>query len=146
MHSANGRRRYNVTSSAIGWAHTQNSHCVLALGKEWKYMKHCTCNRPISINPRMHLFHIPQSSIQNRNVHISVLHGALWDMEQVHSGICELHISNLNGALWNIELVHSGICELGQWHLGKTERAACYVLILPKIRLNTDPLLCWSHF
>ena len=38
----------------------------------------------------MHLFHIPQCSIQNRNVHISVLNGALWDMEQVHSGICEL--------------------------------------------------------
>ena len=41
-------------------------------------------------NPRMQLFHIPQCSIQNRNVHISVLNGALWDMEQVHSGICEL--------------------------------------------------------
>ena len=41
-------------------------------------------------NPRMHLFHIPQGSIQNRNVHISVLNGELWDMAQVHSGICEL--------------------------------------------------------
>ena len=41
-------------------------------------------------NPRMHLFHTPQCSIQNRNVHISVLSGALWDMEQVHSGICEI--------------------------------------------------------
>ena len=30
----------------------------------------------------------------NENVHISVLNGALWDMEQVHSGICEL------GQLW----------------------------------------------
>ena len=38
----------------------------------------------------MHLFHIPQCPIQNRNVHISVLNGALWDMKQVHSGICEL--------------------------------------------------------
>ena len=38
----------------------------------------------------MHLFHIPQCSIQNRNVHVSVLNGALWDMEQVHSGIYEL--------------------------------------------------------
>ena len=37
----------------------------------------------------MHLFHILQCSIQN-NVHISVLKGALWDMEQVQSGICEL--------------------------------------------------------
>ena len=38
----------------------------------------------------MHLFHIPQCSIQNRNVHISVLNGASWDMEEVHSGVCEL--------------------------------------------------------
>ena len=37
----------------------------------------------------MHLFHIPQYTIQNRNVHISVLNGALWDMKQVHCGICE---------------------------------------------------------
>ena len=36
------------------------------------------------------LLHIPQCSIQNRNVHISVLNEALWDMEQVHSGICEI--------------------------------------------------------
>ena len=38
----------------------------------------------------MHLFHIPHCSIQNRNVHISVLNGALWDMEQMQSGNCEL--------------------------------------------------------
>ena len=38
----------------------------------------------------MHLSHISQFSIQNRSVHISVLNGALWDMEQVNSGICEL--------------------------------------------------------
>ena len=41
-------------------------------------------------NPKMHLFHIPQCTIQNRNVHISVLNGAFGDMEQVHCGICEL--------------------------------------------------------
>ena len=51
----------------------------------------------------MHLFHISQCSIQNRNVHISVLNGALWDMEQVHSGICEL------GQHWSITTqVHCG--------------------------------------
>ena len=33
--------------------------------------------------------HIPQYTIQNRNVHISVLNGALWGIEQVHCGICE---------------------------------------------------------
>ena len=37
----------------------------------------------------MHLSHIPQCTIQNRNVHISVLNGALWDMGQVHCWICE---------------------------------------------------------
>ena len=41
-------------------------------------------------NPRMYMFPIPQCSIQNRNVHIYVLHGALWDMEQGQPGICEL--------------------------------------------------------
>ena len=37
----------------------------------------------------MHQFHIPQYTIQNRNVHISVLNGVLWDMRQLHCGICE---------------------------------------------------------
>ena len=46
-------------------------------------------NWPNFRNPRTHLFHIPQRSIQNKNVHISVTHGALWDMEEVHSGICK---------------------------------------------------------
>ena len=48
------------------------------------------CQLTSFTNPRMHLFHIPQCNIQNRNVHISVLNVALWDMEQVHSGICEI--------------------------------------------------------
>ena len=34
--------------------------------------------------------HIPECTIQNRNVHICVLNGALWDMEQVNCGICKL--------------------------------------------------------
>ena len=38
----------------------------------------------------MHLFYIPQCNIQNRNVHISVLNGAMWDTEQMHCGICEI--------------------------------------------------------
>ena len=38
----------------------------------------------------MHLSHTAQRSIQNRSVHFSVLNVALWNMEQVHSGICEI--------------------------------------------------------
>ena len=41
-------------------------------------------------NPTMHLSHIPQFTIQNRNVHISFLNGVLWDMEQVHCRIWEI--------------------------------------------------------
>ena len=54
----------------------------------------------------MHLFHTPQSSIQNRNVHISVLNGGLWDMEQVHSGICEW--GQLGGCI--TKKIHLNIC------------------------------------
>ena len=46
-------------------------------------------------NPRMHLFHIPQCSIQNINVHISVLNEVLWDMEQVYFGIWSIGSSLL---------------------------------------------------
>ena len=38
----------------------------------------------------MYLFQIPQCSIQNRNVRISVLNGALWEMEHVLSEICAI--------------------------------------------------------
>ena len=39
-------------------------------------------------NPTVSLFYVPQCTIQNRNVHISVLNGALWDMGQMHHAIC----------------------------------------------------------
>ena len=35
------------------------------------------------------MFRIPQCTNQTRDVHISILNGALWDIEQVHYGICE---------------------------------------------------------
>ena len=38
-------------------------------------------------NFTMRLSHTPQCPIQNRNVHISVLNGILWDMGQVYCGI-----------------------------------------------------------
>ena len=44
----------------------------------------------------MHLLKIPECSIQNRNVHISVLNGAFLDMEQVYFGICEIGLLTKN--------------------------------------------------
>ena len=41
------------------------------------------------INPTMKLHYIPQYTIQNRNVHMSLMNGTLCDVGQVHSGICE---------------------------------------------------------
>ena len=38
----------------------------------------------------MLLFHIPLCTFWIRNVHISLLNGALWDTEQVHLGSCEI--------------------------------------------------------
>ena len=40
----------------------------------------------------MHLAHIPQYTIQNRNVHISVVNGMLWDMRQVYCSVCEIDL------------------------------------------------------
>ena len=37
VHPANERRSYNVTSSLIGWAHTQNDPCI--------YMIHCVTDK-----------------------------------------------------------------------------------------------------
>ena len=42
----------------------------------------------------MHLTHNPQCTIQNRNVHISVLNDALRDMGRVDCGICEINLSH----------------------------------------------------
>ena len=53
-------------------------------------------------NPTMHLSHIPQYTIQNRNVHISVLNGVLWDMGQVHYEIYKTSLFHyLLGAKWD---------------------------------------------
>ena len=38
----------------------------------------------------MKLSHIPQYTIQNRNVRISVLRCVLWDIRQVHHGIWKI--------------------------------------------------------
>ena len=38
----------------------------------------------------MRLSHIPKYKIQNKNVHIFVPNGVLWDMAHVHCGICGL--------------------------------------------------------
>ena len=48
----------------------------------------CHISQYLTITKRL-LSHIPQYTIQNRNVYISVLNCVLWDMGQVHCGICE---------------------------------------------------------
>ena len=47
-------------------------------------------------NPTMHLSPIPQCTIQYRNMHISVMNAALWDMGQVNFWICEFGLLDLH--------------------------------------------------
>ena len=44
---------------------------------------------PYDVVLMVHHFHIPQGTILNRNVHISVLNGVLWDMERMQCRICK---------------------------------------------------------
>ena len=78
----------------------------------------------------MPIWQRPQCIIQNRNVHISVLNGALWYMGQVHCGICEiglLHHTVLCGAITypchtsvGLSLVSKREAIQSIWHLVNT--------------------------
>ena len=57
------------------------SHCEQKHLKIWVKLT-------LFANPGMQLPNIPHCFIQNRNLHISDQNGALWVIEQVHSGIC----------------------------------------------------------
>ena len=48
----------------------------------------------ILTNPTGHLSHIPQYTILNRNVNISVMNDVLWDMGRVPCGICDNDLLN----------------------------------------------------
>ena len=56
-------------------------------------------------HPTMHQSHVPQCTIQNRNVHISV---ALWEMGQMHCRICEIGLL-IRNQWWAIWLIHTYI-------------------------------------
>ena len=47
--------------------------------------------------PTTHISHIPYT-FQNRNVYISDLNGALWNLGQVHCGICESGLLGANNS------------------------------------------------
>ena len=84
-------------------------------------------------NPTVHPFHIPQCTIQDRNVHISVLNGALWDMEQVHCGICEIILLEPCHLIKSVQLIlRSFICRFHlqlpdlQWSNDDSTRMRAY--------------------
>ena len=68
------------------WVNSSNATQILVLGKsQSRANAHYTV--PWSHSGDTWL---ATCSIQKRNLHISVLNEALWDMKQVHSAICEL--------------------------------------------------------
>ena len=76
------------------------------------------------INPRMYLLHISHCSIQTRNLHLSALYGALWDMEQVNSEISEL------GQFISIRKITSNFIRLYDNNLFK-DHIYIYIYIMP---------------
>ena len=90
-----------------GLLHRQMVHSYQAILTDIVYIdglvEYCSNSSAlIHTNPRMHLFHIPQCYIQNRNAHISVLYGTLGDMEHVHSGICKTGPLTPNAFPWGV--------------------------------------------
>ena len=71
------------------------------------------------INPTIHLSRIPKCTTQNRNVHISVLNGALWDMAYVHCGMCEigLLLSSPPSAAYIRQWIGSALVQIMACHL-----------------------------
>ena len=75
----------------------QHGKCFHLMTSKWsiQYRKHA--QDTIGVNTRslsMYLSHIPQCTNENKNVHISVLNGAFWDMGQVHWEIYEFDLSS----------------------------------------------------
>ena len=72
-------------------------HCnIHGITSSWVNVNRAsTPNRPFSQTPQC-TYHIPQYTIQNRNVPIYVLNGVLWDMGEVHCGICENGLFYMN--------------------------------------------------
>ena len=103
----------------------------------------------------MHLFHIPQCFIQNRNVHISVLNGALCDIEQVYTGIYEwgqlalaLQSTDLLRTLW-LKISHISQCHVRWVTDYQVEWAICqkHVYIWKQNEINrSTPILCEVAF
>ena len=86
----------------------------------------------------MQLLHFPQCSIQNRNVHISVLNGALWDMELVHSGICELGqllecSSGINEEMRDVSRQQIRISSQRNWRHIFCGRSLIYIFVFQKM-------------
>ena len=92
----------------------------------------------------MHLSHIPQCTIQNRNVHISVLNGALWDMGQVHCGICEsgqleLHLFGTNSLINSMGTLYSPLKNTSHGSVSMT----AYIQITSRLRTPyTEYYMC----
>ena len=69
-----------------------------------------------NIRPNSHIPQctVPHSTFQNRNVHISVLDGALWDVGQVHCGICEICLLTTM-TFWQLMITTRATCPIDSY-------------------------------
>ena len=98
-------------------------------------------------NPTLHLSHIPQCTIQNRNVYISVLNGALWDMGQMHVGVWDrcivgfmrLVLCDYRSQMSPVDL-HLSVRGVGHYHLWDNLSYITY-----RSRCLLQLLMAWCH-
>ena len=98
-------------------------------------------------NPTMHLFHIPQYT-QNRNVHISVLNGVVWDMGQVHCGICETGLLCKHWRRKVVTVMYLGVLKAARLrvsHAVSKDNVVTAMAFLPRLSF-TDWLLIQSQW
>ena len=95
----------------------------------------------------MHLFHTPQYFDQNKNVQISVLNGALWDMEQVHFWICEIGLfvplafTILSQGPLSIMEVHRISIHESLWLINLIDKTFFLLLMLPAYKVSDKKVM-----
>ena len=96
----------------------------------------------------MRLFHIPQCTIHNRNVPISVLNGAFWDIEQMHCGICELgplirtvHCSSIPSQIASLTMVYSTVYSAADQRKHQNSSSQAFVW-----RIHRWPVNSWHNW
>ena len=90
-----GNEDVTVWHQFCNWPNSQIPECTCSISQNAPFRTEMCKWHQFCIWPNLQIPECTCSISQNapfrtRNVHISVLNGAFWDMEQAHSGICDI--------------------------------------------------------